>query len=382
MNISKTVVLTMLAASLAACASKKENLPKLDYQSDNKKIVQLDVPPDLTDPNQGNRFSAPGSSLINGAVRASDLNKRNNKNQPAANTQVLTQVPDIHFQRDGSIRWLTVDNKQAAELWPLLKAFWQEQGFTIEREEPSIGLMQTNWAENRAKLPSDAIRGIFEKVGLGGVYSSGERDMFTIRLERNNKGGTDVFFSQKGMKEVYTSKDGDSTAWQPRPNEPELEAAFLARFMQYLGADAKQVQQQVAAQQQNPNENALARTDGSSVYLLGPQERNWRRVALALDRVGLNVIGENQSQYAYLVEVAAAEASSVTNKKPGLFSRMFGRSKKIERQQQPKEQPRLMVLAQPLKDGGTRVSLANVDGTPYTGIDGKKWIQQLDQQLR
>lgn len=382
MNISKTVVLTMLAASLAACASKKENLPKLDYQSDNKKIVQLDVPPDLTDPNQGNRFSAPGSSLINGAVRASDLNKRNNKNQPAANTQVLTQVPDIHFQRDGSIRWLTVDNKQAAELWPLLKAFWQEQGFTIEREEPSIGLMQTNWAENRAKLPSDAIRGIFEKVGLGGVYSSGERDMFTIRLERNNKGGTDVFFSQKGMKEVYTSKDGDSTAWQPRPNEPELEAAFLARFMQYLGADAKQVQQQVAAQQQNPNENALARTDGSSVYLLGPQERNWRRVALALDRVGLNVIGENQSQYAYLVEVAAAEASSVTNKKPGLFSRMFGRSKKIELQQQPKEQPRLMVLAQPLKDGGTRISLANVDGTPYTGKDGKKWIQQLDQQLR
>ncbi|NUE66788.1 outer membrane protein assembly factor BamC [Snodgrassella sp. ESL0253] len=381
MNISKTVVLTLLAASLTACASKKDNLPKLDYQSNNKKIVQLDVPPDLTDPNQGNRFSAPGSSLINGAVRASDLNKPASKYQTSTNTQVLTQVPDIHFQRDGSIRWLTIDNKQAAELWPLLKAFWQEQGFTIEREEPSIGLMQTNWAENRAKVPSDAIRGIFEKVGLGGIYSSGERDMFTIRLERNSKGGTDVFFSQKGMKEVYTSKDGDSTAWQPRPNEPELEAAFLARFMQYLGADAKQVQQQIADQKQNPNENALAKLDGNSVYLLGSQERNWRRVALALDRVGLNVIGEDRNQYVYLVEVAAAEASSVSNKKPGLFSRMFGRSKKAE-QQQLKQQPRLIVLAQPLTEGGTRVSLANEDGTPYTGKDAKKWIQQLDQQLR
>ncbi|WP_239373325.1 outer membrane protein assembly factor BamC [Snodgrassella gandavensis] len=381
MNISKTVVLTLLAASLTACASKKDNLPKLDYQSNNKKIVQLDVPPDLTDPNQGNRFSAPGSSLINGAVRASDLNKPASKYQTSTNTQVLTQVPDIHFQRDGSIRWLTIDNKQAAELWPLLKAFWQEQGFTIEREEPSIGLMQTNWAENRAKVPSDAIRGIFEKVGLGGIYSSGERDMFTIRLERNSKGGTDVFFSQKGMKEVYTSKDGDSTAWQPRPNEPELEAAFLARFMQYLGADAKQVQQQIADQKQNPNENALAKLDGDSVYLLGSQERNWRRVALALDRVGLNVIGEDRNQYVYLVEVAAAEASSVSNKKPGLFSRMFGRSKKAE-QQQLKQQPRLIVLAQPLKEGGTRVSLANEDGTPYTGKDARKWIQQLDQQLR
>ncbi|MBI0096724.1 MULTISPECIES: outer membrane protein assembly factor BamC [Snodgrassella] len=382
MNISKTVALTLLAASLAACASKKDNLPKLDYQSDNKKIVQLDVPPDLTDPNQGNRFSAPGSTLINGAVRASDMNKKAGKTQNNANAQVLTQVPNIHLQRDGSIRWLTIDNKQAAELWPLLRAFWQEQGFTIEREEPSIGLMQTNWAENRAKLPSDVIRGIFEKVGLGGVYSSGERDMFTIRLERNSKGGTDVFFSQKGMKEVYTSKDGDSTAWQPRPNEPELEAAFLARFMQYLGADAKQVQQQIAAQKQNPNEYNLAKIDGNSIYLLGPQERNWRRVALALDRVGLNVIGENQSQYAYLVEVAAAEASSVSNKKPGLFGRMFGRSKKAEQQQQPKQQPRLMVLAIPLKDGGTRVTLANEDGTIYTGKDATKWLQQLDQQLR
>ncbi|PIT52460.1 hypothetical protein BHC44_04355 [Snodgrassella alvi] len=381
MNLSKTIVLTLLAASLAACASKKETLPKLDYQSNNKKIVQLDVPPDLTDPNQGNRFSAPGSSLINGAVRASDLNKPASKYKTSTNIQVLTQVPDIHFQRDGSIRWLTIDNKQAAELWPLLKAFWQEQGFTIEREEPAIGLMQTNWAENRAKVPSDAIRGIFEKVGLGGIYSSGERDMFTIRLERNSKGGTDVFFSQKGMKEIYTSKDGDSTAWQPRPNEPELEAAFLARFMQYLGADAKQVQQQIAAQKQDPNENALAKLDGNSIYLLGSQERNWRRVALALDRVGLNVIGENRNSYVYLVEVAAAEASSVSNKKPGLFSRMFGHSKKAE-QQQHKQQPRLIVLAQPLKEGGTRVSLANEDGTPYTGKDAKKWIQQLDQQLR
>ncbi|MCO6513194.1 MAG: outer membrane protein assembly factor BamC [Snodgrassella sp.] len=382
MNISKTVVLTLLAASLAACASKKESLPKLDYQSDNKKIVQLDVPPDLTDPNQGNRFSAPGSSLISGAVRASDMNKTASKNQTNANNQVLTQVSGIHFQRDGSIRWLTIDNKQAAELWPLLRAFWQEQGFTIEREEPAIGLMQTNWAENRAKLPSDAIRGIFEKVGLGGIYSSGERDMFTIRLERNSKGGTDVFFSQKGMKEVYTSKDRDSTAWQPRPNEPELEAAFLARFMQYLGADAKQVQQLVAAQKQNANENTLAKLDGNSVYLLGSQERNWRRVALALDRIGLNVIDENRNHYAYLVEVAAAEASSVSNKKPGLFSRMFGRSKKTEQQPQLKQQPRLVVLVQPLKDGGTRVSLANEDGTPYSGKDTNKWIQQLDQQLR
>lgn len=380
MNLSKTFVVTLLAASLAACASKKENLPKLDYQSENKKIVQLDVPPDLTDPNQGNKFDVPGGTLITGTVRASQLN--NPGKQTVQNNNVLTPVANIHFQRDGGIRWLTVDNKQPAELWPLLKAFWQEQGFNIDHEEPSIGLMQTGWAENRAKLPSDFIRGLFEKIGIGGVYSSGERDMFTIRMERNAKGGTDIFFSQKGMKEVYTSKEGDSTAWQPRPNEPELEAAFLARFMQYLGADAQQVEQQVIAQQQKPEENAMAKLDDNSIILIGTQDRNWRRVRLALDRVGLNVIGEDAGNHLYLVEVAAAEAASVTNQKPGMFSRLFGRSKKKQQVETHVQQPRLAVQVLPLQGGGTRVSLYDETGAPYQGKDAKTWLKQLTQQLR
>ena len=381
MNLSKTFVVTLLAASLAACASKKDNLPKLDYQSENKKIVQLDVPPDLTDPNQGNKFNVPGGTLITGTVRASQMNKPGKQTVQNSNN-VLTPVSNIHFQRDGGIRWLTVDNKQPAELWPLLKAFWQEQGFNIDREEPSIGWMQTGWAENRAKLPSDFIRGLFEKIGIGGVYSSGERDMFTIRLERNAKGGTDIFFSQKGMQEIYTSKEGDSTAWQPRPNEPELEAAFLARFMQYLGADAQQVQQQVAAQQQKPDENALAKLDGNSIILIGTQDRNWRRVRLALDRVGLNVIGEDAGNHLYLVEVAAAEAASITNQKPGMFSRLFGRSKKKQQVVTHVQQPRLAVQVLPLQGGGTRVSLYDETGAPYQGKDAKTWLKQLTQQLR
>ena len=381
MNLSKTLVLTILAASLAACASKKDNLPKLNYQSNNKKIVQLDVPPDLTNPNQGNRFNMPESGMTTGTVRASDLNKPSRQTVQNGNN-VLTPVSNIHFQRDGNIRWLTVDNKQAAELWPLLKAFWQEQGFIIEREEPQVGLMQTNWAENRAKLPSDFIRGLFEKVGIGGVYSSGERDMFTIRMERNAKGGTDIFFSQKGMKEVYTNKSGDTTAWQSRPNEPELEAAFLARFMQYLGADAQQVQQQIAAQMQKPDENALAKIDGNSIVMLGNQDRNWRRVALALDRIGLNVIGENAGNHLYRVEVAAAETSSISNTKPGMFSRLFGRSKNKQQPAELPKQPRLIVQVLPLKSGGSRISLFSEDGSPYQGKDAKHWIKQLNQQLR
>ncbi|MDF7676431.1 outer membrane protein assembly factor BamC [Neisseriaceae bacterium ESL0693] len=379
MNVSKTLALTFLAASLAACASKKQSLPKLDYQSQNKKVVRLDVPPDLTNPSQGDRYQLPAATLANGAVRASDLSKPGNAGAAAnSNAQVLTQVDSIHMHRDGTMRWLSISNKQAAELWPLLKAFWQEQGFTIEREEPSIGLMQTSWAENRAKLPNDAIRGLFEKVGLGGVYSSGERDMFTIRLERNPQGGTDVFFSQKGMKEVYTSKNADSTAWQPRPNEPELEAAFLARFMQYLGADEQQVKQEITAQKQKEDVSVLAKQEGNQIIVTGPHERNWRRISLALDRIGLNVLGENAEKHAFLVEVAPAEGAAPV-KKPGMFSRMFGRHKN---QPAATQQPRFVVLAEPLPTEGTRITLIDQDGAPYTDKNAQNWLQQLTQQLR
>lgn len=373
MNVIKPLVLTTMAISLAACSSHKNKLPELDYKTGgHKKVVRLDVPPDLTDPNQGDRFRLPAGG---GTVRASDLSKQQ-KTHANANAAVLSQVNNVRMERDGTIRWLNIGNKQPAEVWPLLKAFWQEQGFTIGREEPAIGLMETDWAENRAKLPGDLLRNLFEKVGLGGVYSTGERDKFTIRLERNNKGGTDVFFSQKGLKEVYTNKQQDTTMWQPRPNEPDLEAAFLARFMQYLGADEKQIKQ--ALSQQQNRDSDLAKLDGSTLVLLGGQERNWRRVALALDRIGLSVINENPQRYMFLVEVAPAESTAVTNKKAGLFSRVFKRKK---HQPETKAQPQLVVVAAPGQNG-TRVQLINKDGSPYQGSDAQNWLNQLYNQLR
>ena len=138
MNIRKPAVLTVLALSLAACSSSKDKLPELDYQSNNKNVIRLDVPPDLTDPNQGDRYQLPAGS---GAVRASDLQKMQTARRAQNDGRVLTQVENVRLERDGSVRWLNIAHKQPAEVWPLLRNFWQEQGFVISREEPAIGLM-------------------------------------------------------------------------------------------------------------------------------------------------------------------------------------------------------------------------------------------------
>lgn len=374
MNRMKPAVLAIAILGLAACSSSKEQ-PQLDYQTQNRKIVNLEVPPDLTNPNQGNLYQVPAGS---GSVRASDLQRRNNQ-QPAANSAILQDIRGVHLQREGNQRWLVVSGKQPAELWPLLKAFWQENGFTISAEEPAIGQMETEWAENRAKIPQDGLRNLFEKVGLGGIYSTSERDKFTARMERGQNGDVNIFFIHKGMKEIYADKNKDTTMWEPRPNDPNLEAAFLGRFMQYLGADEQQVQQEL---KQNTATNAadsqLARLEGKSLLLAGDYNRNWQRTGMALQRIGLNVLGQNAEKHAYLVQAVPNEAND-REKKPGFFSRMLG--KKNTETSSATLQPELIVFVEPTNNGA-RIQLLNKDGSPYQGKDAPSLLERLYAELR
>ncbi|QEY24451.1 outer membrane protein assembly factor BamC [Neisseria animalis] len=382
MTYIKPAVLAVAIMSLAACSNSKQAQPKLDYQTQTRKVVNLEVPPDLTNPDQGNRYQLPAGS---GSVRATDLDNRRNRTpavQQPADQAVLQAVKGVTLERDGSQRWLVVEGKSPAEIWPLLKVFWQENGFDIKSEEPAIGQMETEWAENRAKIPQDTLRRLFEKVGLGGIYSTGERDKFIIRVENGKNNTTDIFFAHKGMEEVYGDKNKDTTMWQPRPNDPNLEAAFLARFMQYLGVDAQQAEDALGKSvtpQKRATAGDLAKIDGNTLVLSGSYERNWRRTALALDRIGLTVIGQNTERHAFLVQHAPAEGEAVTNQKPGLFSRWFGSDKKAAA---PAKQPEMIVYVEPLQNGTTRVSLLNKDGSSYKGRDAATLIGRLHSELR
>lgn len=259
-----------------------------------------------------------------------------------------------------------------------MKVFWQENGFDIKSEEPAIGQMETEWAENRAKIPQDSLRRLLDKVGLGGIYSTSERDKFIIRIEQGKNGSTDIFFAHKGMKEVYADRKKDTTMWQPGENDPNLEAAFLARFMQYLGVDGQQAEQaltQSVAARSNASE--LARVDNGTLLLAGDYGRNWRRTALALDRIGLTVIGQNAERRAFLVQQAPTEGEAVANKKPGLFKRVFGKGKA----EAPKTYPEIIVYVEPINNGA-RLHLLNKDGSPYKGSDASTLLSRLHTELR
>ena len=375
MAYMKPVVVAIALISMTACSGNKKDLPKLDYQTQTRKIVKLEVPPDLNNPDQGNLYQVPAGS---GAVRASDLSRRTSATQQAANSEVLKSVKGVRLERDGNQRWVEVQGKSPAEIWPLLKAFWQENGFDIKSEEPGIGQMETEWAENRAKIPQDGLRRLLDKVGLGGIYSTSERDKFIIRIEQGRNGTTDVFFAHKGMKEVYADKNKDTTTWQPAANDPNLEAAFLARFMQYLGVDQQQAENALTQSVAKRSGSELARIDGNTLLVSGDYGRNWRRTALALDRIGLNVLGQNIERHAFLVQQAPNESDAVSTKKPGFFGRMFGKGKKVEKSA---AYPEIIVFVEPV-NGGSRIRLLNKDGSAYNGSDASTLLSRLHTELR
>ena len=375
MTYMKPVVVAIALISMTACSGNKKDLPKLDYQTQTRKIVKLEVPPDLNNPDQGNLYQIPAGS---GAVRASDLSRRTSATQQAANSEVLKSVKGVRLERDGNQRWIEVQGKSPAEIWPLLKAFWQENGFDIKSEEPGIGQMETEWAENRAKIPQDGLRRLLDKVGMGGIYSTSERDKFIIRIEQGKNGTTDVFFAHKGMKEVYSDKKKDTTMWQPAANDPNLEAAFLARFMQYLGVDQQQAENALTQSVAKRSGSELARIDGNTLLVSGDYGRNWRRTALALDRIGLNVLGQNIERHAFLVQQAPNESDAVSTKKPGFFGRMLGKGKKVEK---PAAYPEIIVFVEPV-NGGSRISLLNKDGSAYKGSDASTLLSRLHTELR
>jgi outer membrane protein assembly factor BamC len=241
---------------------------------------------------------------------------------PAVATTAANKVNDVRIERDGKQRWLVV-NRSADVVWPIVQEFWKENGFTYTIEQQQIGLLETEWAENRAKIPQDIVRRTLGKV-LDGLFSSSERDKFRTRIERNGAGGVDIFVTHRGMSEEYKDQSKTSTIWTPRPNDPELEAEFLSRLMVKLGVSAEQAKASTAAAETSTNKTTLISQGGASTLNIPDSfDVAWRRIGLALDRTGFTVEDRDRAQGVYFVRYVDTAAKE----EKGFFSNMFSSKK-------------------------------------------------------
>jgi outer membrane protein assembly factor BamC len=317
------ILAACVAASLTACSGSVVESKKIDYKSAGK-LPPLDVPPDLTQPSRDDRYAVPDTGSKGAATLSTYAGERSGKPATAGTAEVLPQVDRMRIERSGTQRWLVVSGVPPEKLWPTVKEFWQEIGFIVNVELPEAGVIETDWAENRAKLPGDGIRGVLGKV-LDSVYSTAERDKFRTRLEKGEDGSTEIYVSHRGMYEIYVTEGRDQTKWQPRPPEPELEAEMLRRLMVRLGATDAQVKAQSAKAPVAEERAKLTRTaDGAGT--LEVQEgfdRTWRRVGLALDRVGFTVEDRDRSQGLYFVRYVELDPQAKKDDKGFVSKLMF-----------------------------------------------------------
>ncbi len=354
-------VLLAALVSLGACSALQGD--KVDYKSAGK-APTLDVPPDLTQLSRDNRYEIPGRPVSANAYQTGL------SNQPDVPTAV-NKLGDVRMESAGTERWIVVD-RPADKLWDPVRDYWLESGFLLTLDQRNLGIMETDWAENRAKLPQDIIRGTLGKL-VDSVYSTGELDKFRTRFERAADGHTEIFISHRGMEEVYSTARKDQTVWQPRKPDPELEAEMLRRLMVKLGVSQEQSKALVAAGGSTQKTSRIANLGGQPVLEIDEGfDRAWRRVGLALDRTGFTVEDRDRSKGIYFVRYVPPSA----NTEPGLIAKIitFGQAGKAE----PPKKFRIVVKGE---GNASTVSVQNDTGAAETSANAERIVKVIADDL-
>jgi outer membrane protein assembly factor BamC len=365
-----------LACALATsgCSSVGDALSgdKVDYRTSGTQTVRLDVPPDLSQlPGQSRFGQAPAASISASSLMRAD------KDDKASTTAGVapTKAAGIKLERQGQMRWLSV-NLPPEQIWGQVRSFWSDVGFELTTDQPDVGVMETNWSENRAKVPQDGtVRKALGRV-FDLLYDTGERDQYRTRIERTAT-GSEIYISHKGLVEEYEDAKKDRTTWRVRPSDPNLEAEMLSRLMVKLGApkEAAQAAKVEAAAPAKSSAPALAtlNSDGLSLSLNADYDTAWRRVGLALDRSGFTVENRDRKQGFFEVRLSDGDPEA---SKPGFFARLFGA--KAENQD---GLSRYRVQIQGQSRSATLVSVLKENGQPTTASTAKRIAKQLLEEL-
>ena len=379
--IAATALAGLLVGVLAGCSSADPQA--IDYKSTGRvKAPSLATPPDLMAEDRARDAATANGDASLSTYRASG-------GTPVAVEQVLPPAQGLHIERDGGQRWLVVSSIPPAQLWEQIRAFWQEQGFILAEDSRQRGVMQTDWQESRAKVDLGIIRNTLS-MAVNNSYVTGERNRYRTRLEPGKDGSTYVFISQQGLHEVLTGSSNDGSEWQPKPNDPGLEAEYLGRLQRALAQgpkrsvigepEASPPPSRTAAAAPNNEAVVPAQTlpvgvqpaEGSAVLLSEGYERAWARVGTALDRGSFTVDDRDRDRGLYFVRYA--DPNDFGTATQGFWSQVFhGKREKVAKQFQ--------INVRALTEDSTRVALLDSTGKPDTSALGQRIMRLLVSEL-
>jgi len=384
------------ALVLGGCSSIENWMTgdKVDYRTSAAALKPLEVPPDLSQLARDSRYQPQGGAIsasasAQGTTPGPTTVAAGTAAQGSAAIAPLT-LGDISVQRSGSERWLSLATPPE-QVWPQVKAFWTDSGFKLASENAEAGTLETDWAENRAKIPTDFIRSSIGKV-FDSLYQSGERDKFRTRVERRPDGGSEIYISHRGMEEVYSGQAKDVVNWRIRASDPQLEAEQLSLLMVKLAskgttqaqasASAPAAAQPLdkaramvaAAPEQAPRARPVSGGAAAALEMDESFDRAWRRVGLALDRSGFTVEDRDRASGLYFVRYI--DPKSAGSEDPGLFTKLFGGKPAAST---ATVRYRIQVKGQ---DQKTVVSVLSSAGAPESGENAQRMIGLLVNELK
>lgn len=374
-HVSAVAAGVALAVSLTACQSLNEIAggDKVDYRGAASRTRPLEVPPDLTQLTPDTRFQPPASR---GAVSASEFQTAATTPNATPGVVAPSSAGDVRIERLRDQRYI-VTPQTPEQVWPILQSFWQERSLALTVDKPNAGVMETEWAENRALLPADWVRRTLGKV-VPVLFSTNTLDKFRVRVERNPAGGSEIYLTHSGLEEFFRGPMKENSTWEPRPRDYQVEAELLSLLMQKLGAKEGTATPAII-NAPAPSQPAKARlVDGQPSATLQVDDtfdRAWRRVGLSLDRSGFTVEDRDRAQGIYFVRYV--DPKSAGREEPGFLSRWFGGKK----DDNAKALVRYRVV---VKGAGelTTVTVQDASGAPENGEAGQRIVKFLVDDLK
>ncbi len=375
-TLVRIVIAGLLVALLAACSSVQKVLPdrKVDYKRERVGSADLEVPPDLTRPSPSDTLVVPDLAPGDTATFSEYAADRQTLPRSTGNSAVLPDIDFIDVKKDGDKRWLAIQ-ATPEQVWPKVVDFWRDNGILLVEEDPTIGVMETGWLENRADIRSDfitdSVRGVFD-----GLYSASTRDQYRVRLETSEEpGSTELYLTHRGMRQKITDQGNtERPVWEARPNDPELEVEMLRRIMVYLGVAEERARRSLARQDaREPRSQLIKGRDGQAELMIDEDfSRAWRITGVALDRVGFLVEDRDRSAGVYFVRYRDPEQ----RKEKGLLSKMA-----FWRDDAPEQGVEYQVSLEP-QGGQTRVLVLDAAGSRDTTPTATRILTLLDEQIR
>ncbi len=288
--LQSTIFIAVLLM-LGGCAMLKQMGG--DYK-DSATTNPLEAPPDLVTPEWENSLKIPKTA--NDRVSALE------SQEPALGAVVLPEFLEIRVRREGPTRWLEVDTDPVT-LWPLLRKFWQDEGFRVAKDEPSLGYLETQWTQNLGRFRD--MRSNHESFDI-------TSEKFRVRLERQPNAVTNIFLTQRGLEVAAVNAD-DQILWKPQPPNSEREAEMMIRLMEFLGTTKEEAELKFATSDIQFLYLDIKDVKGIPVLMVGDVfSRVWRRTGVALDRSGLVVEDHNRDKGIYFVSLGADPVSTQT----------------------------------------------------------------------